>query len=115
MAAMAIAKYSVTLDDELVAAARKRMGPAGLSGYLNDALAWKLQNETLREWLSEMRAVHGVTPESVRKEVDELWESIGSSSTAVASPPSQAATSGRSRSSKKPSRKASRSRFRSSS
>ncbi|MCU0281746.1 MAG: type II toxin-antitoxin system VapB family antitoxin, partial [Acidimicrobiia bacterium] len=56
---MPIAKVSLSLDDDLVAAARSRAGGRGLSGYVNEALRRRLQRDRLLELLEQMEATAG--------------------------------------------------------
>ena len=97
---MVMGKFSVTLDADLIEEAREHFGNEGLSQYLNEALAWRVQHERLSRWLAEMRTQHGPTPPEIRKEVDALWHRLGFSSTAEDSPPSPPATHSPSKSSK---------------
>lgn len=58
-------KVSLTLDQELVAEARERAGPAGLSALVNDALAWQLQRDRIGQLLDDLDAEHGPVEASV--------------------------------------------------
>ncbi|MEO1085769.1 MAG: CopG family transcriptional regulator [Acidobacteriota bacterium] len=70
---MASEKVSLTLDETLLASARRRVGGRGLSGYINDALRFKLQQDRLSGLLQELEEEHGaIDPETV-EEVRAAW------------------------------------------
>jgi hypothetical protein len=56
---MATAKMSATLDERLLAQVRSRVGRRGLSGFVNQAVAEKLQRERMLELLAALEAEHG--------------------------------------------------------
>jgi Arc/MetJ family transcription regulator len=70
---MPIAKVSLSLDHDLVAAARQRVGGRGLSGYVNEALRRRLQRDRLTELLVEMDAEAGPIAPAVLEEVRRAW------------------------------------------
>ena len=70
---MATEKVSVSLDAQMVAAARHRVGGRGLSGYLNDALRRQLQRDRIQDLLAEFDEEMGPIPEDVMEEVRDLW------------------------------------------
>jgi len=70
---MSIAKVSLSLDDDLVVAARQRVGGRGLSGYVNEALRRRLQHDRLTELLTEMDAEAGPIDPAVLEEARRLW------------------------------------------
>jgi len=70
---MPIAKVSLSLDDDLVAAARQRVGGRGLSGYVNEALRRRLQRDRLTELLAEMDAEAGPIDPAVLEEARRAW------------------------------------------
>jgi len=70
---MSVAKVSLSLDDDLVAAARRRAGGRGLSGYVNEALRRRLQRDRLSELLEQMDATAGPIDPTVLEEVRRAW------------------------------------------
>jgi hypothetical protein len=56
---MTTAKMSATLDERLLAEVRARVGRRGLSGFVNQAVAEKLQRERLLELLALLEREHG--------------------------------------------------------
>ena len=61
---MPTAKMSATLDAKLLAQVRSRVGRRGLSSFVNQAVAEKLQRERVLELLDALEAEHGPpTPE----------------------------------------------------
>jgi hypothetical protein len=53
------AKVSLTLDEDVVAAARRLAGPHGLSALVNEALVARLQRDRLETLLADLAAEHG--------------------------------------------------------
>lgn len=74
---MAREKVSLTLDDELVAEARRRSGRQGLSSYVNLALRRQLQYDRLSALLNEMEGTAGPVPVQVIEEVRREWPEEG--------------------------------------
>ncbi len=74
---MSIAKVSLSLDDDLVAAARSRVGGRGLSGYVNEALRRRLQRDRLLELLGQMEAAAGPVDPRILEEVRRAWPAPG--------------------------------------
>lgn len=74
---MAIAKVSLSLDPDVVAAARSRVGGRGLSGYVNEALRRRLQHDRLVELLGEMDRSEGPVDPAVLEEVRRAWPAPG--------------------------------------
>ena len=74
---MAIAKVSLSLDPDVVAAARDRVGGRGLSGYVNEALRRRLQHDRLVELLGEMDRSEGPVDPAVLEEVRRAWPAPG--------------------------------------
>ena len=70
---MPVAKVSLSLDDDLVAAARSRVGGRGLSGYVNQALRRSLQRDRLLELLEQMEATAGPVDPEILEEVRRAW------------------------------------------
>lgn len=70
---MSTTKVSVTLDDALVKAARRRAGSRGLSGYVNAALQRQLQRDRLVEFLDSVEHEQGPIAADVMAEVQREW------------------------------------------
>ncbi len=70
---MATEKVSVSLDAQMVAAARHRVGGRGLSGYLNDALRRQLQRDRLSDFLTELDNESGPVPDHIMEEIRDTW------------------------------------------
>lgn len=70
---MATEKVSLSLDDELVAEARERVGSRGLSSYVNQALRHQLQHDRLTSLLAELEQEHGPIEPGVIDEVRRAW------------------------------------------
>jgi hypothetical protein len=67
---MAMKKVSVTLDADLVTEAKSQVGERGFSGYLNEALALRLQHARLEQLEREFSEEFGPIPEEVQGEMD---------------------------------------------
>ncbi len=74
---MAVEKVSVSLDTDVLAETRKRVGGRGLSAYLNDALRRQLRRDALSDLLAEMRQANGPVPQDRMEEVRRLWPAPG--------------------------------------
>lgn len=74
---MAVEKVSVSLDSEVLAQTRERVGGRGLSAYVNDAVDRQLRRDALSDLLAELRAAHGPVPEERMEEVRRLWPDPG--------------------------------------
>ena len=70
---MATSKVSISLDDDVLAEARRRAGRRELSAFINEALRRQLQHDRIREFLDEMEAKHGPIPEELREEARKIW------------------------------------------
>jgi Arc/MetJ family transcription regulator len=70
---MTTEKVSLTLDEELVVAARDHAGQRGLSGYVNQALRRQLQRDRIVAFLDEADRVDGPIDDAVMQEVRRLW------------------------------------------
>jgi hypothetical protein len=64
---MPTAKVSATLDAKLLAQVRKRVGARGVSSFLNQAVAEKLQRERILELLDGLEAERGAPTARDRK------------------------------------------------
>lgn len=73
---MTVAKVSMSLDAEVLAQARERVGGRGVSSYVNEAVRRQLRRDALSDVLSEMRAANGPVPDERMEEVRRLWPSI---------------------------------------
>ncbi len=56
---MSTVKVSVTLDEQLVVEARRLVGGRGLSAFINEVVAQRLQQQRLLRLMAEMEAEHG--------------------------------------------------------
>jgi hypothetical protein len=67
-------KVSVTLEGDLVEAAKTRVGERGFSRYLNEALALRLQHERLEDLERELSGAFGPIPDEARARIEgEPW------------------------------------------
>jgi hypothetical protein len=67
---MSTVKVSTTLDAANVAEAKARVGERGLSRFLNESLAMRLQWVRLEEMLAEMADEAGPIPEESRRLIE---------------------------------------------
>ncbi len=74
---MAVEKVSVSLDSELLAQARERLGGRGLSAYVSDAVRRQLRRDALSDLLGELREASGPVSEDEMEEVRRLWPGPG--------------------------------------
>jgi len=74
---MTTEKVSLTLDEDLVVAARDHAGRRGLSGYVNQALRRQLQRDRLVGLLDEADRVAGPVDEAIMQEVRGSWPDAG--------------------------------------
>ena len=70
---MATEKVSISLNEDVLAAARHRAGPRGLSQYVNDALRYQLQRDRLADLLEEFERSSGPVESRVMEEVRGAW------------------------------------------
>ncbi|RIK04940.1 MAG: CopG family transcriptional regulator [Acidobacteria bacterium] len=70
---MATVKVSLTLDEDLVDAARNLAGSRGLSGYVNEALMRRIQHDRLVGLLNEMEQEAGPIDDAILEGVREAW------------------------------------------
>jgi len=68
-----IAKVSMSLDADVLAQARERVGGRGVSAYVNEAVRRQLRRDALADLLVEMRAVNGPVADERMEEVRRLW------------------------------------------
>ena len=70
---MAVTKVSMSLDAEILAQTRERVGGRGVSGYVNEALRRQLRRDALTDLLAEMQATNGPVDDRLIEEVRRLW------------------------------------------
>lgn len=70
---MAVAKVSMSLDEDVLAQARERVGGRGVSAYVNEAVRRQLRRDALAEVLAQMRAANGGVADEKMEEVRRLW------------------------------------------
>jgi len=70
---MSTEKVSLTLDEDLVEAARATAGRRGLSGYVNEALGRQLQRDRIVRFLDEAERKVGPIDTGVMEEVRRAW------------------------------------------
>lgn len=73
MMVVAVAKVSLSIEEEVLAEARARAGRRELSSYVTDALRRQLQADRLGELLAEMDAASGPIPNHLIEEARRLW------------------------------------------
>jgi len=78
---MSTEKVSLTLDKELVAAAREVAGARALSSYLNRALRNQLQHDRVAGLLAELDQERGPIVAQVMAEVRAEWPHPGKRAT----------------------------------
>ncbi len=67
----------MSLEQEVVEAARAGVGGRGLSAYVNEAVRRQLRRDALAEVLADLRTEHGPVPEGYMEEVRRLWPAPG--------------------------------------
>ena len=72
---MAVSKVSLSIDEDVLTAARARAGRRELSAYVNEALRRQLQRDRLVELLAEMGSESGPIPDDVMEEARQPWRS----------------------------------------
>jgi Arc/MetJ family transcription regulator len=70
---MAVAKVSMSLDAEVLAQARERVGGRGVSSYVNEAVRRQLRRDALADLLGEMQKANGPVTDEQMQEVRRLW------------------------------------------
>ncbi len=71
---MATDKLSATIDTGLLAELRERVGPRGLSAFVNRALRHELDRAALRDVLDELAGVIGPPDEALVAEAEALLD-----------------------------------------
>jgi hypothetical protein len=64
-------KVSLSLDSDLVAEVRRRVGKRELSSYLNEALERRLQTDAITQYLGDVEKRSGQVPGRVARAVDD--------------------------------------------
>jgi Arc/MetJ family transcription regulator len=77
MSGVPVEKVSMSLDTEVLAQARERVGGRGVSAYVNDAVRRQLRRDALTEVLAEMREANGPVGDDAMEEVRRLWPGRG--------------------------------------
>lgn len=70
---MAVAKVSLSIDEDVLDEARERAGLRELSSYVTDALRRQLQHDRIGDLLAEMDAESGPIPDELMEEARQLW------------------------------------------
>jgi Arc/MetJ family transcription regulator len=72
---VAVAKVSLSIDEDVLDEARERAGRRELSSYVSEALRRQLQHDRIGELLAEMEERSGPIPEDLMEEARSLWRS----------------------------------------
>ena len=72
---MAVTKWSVSVEETLVAPVEARVGDRGLSGFVARAVEHELERDLFYEYLVELDAEFGPVPEGLVEDIDERWPS----------------------------------------
>jgi Arc/MetJ family transcription regulator len=72
---MPVSKVSLSLDEEVLDEARRRVGKRELSSYVSSALRRQLQHDRLRDLLQAMDDESGPVPPETLDAARELWRS----------------------------------------
>lgn len=70
---MAVSKVSLSIEEEVLAEVRERVGRRELSSYVTDALRHQLQHDRIGELLGDMEAESGPIPDDLMEEARQLW------------------------------------------
>jgi Arc/MetJ family transcription regulator len=70
---VAVAKVSLSIDEDVLDQARMRAGRRELSSYVTDAVRRQLQHDRLGELLAEMEAEAGPIPDEALEEARQPW------------------------------------------
>ena len=73
---MATEKFSATVDEGVLAAVRSRVGPRGLSAFVNEAMRNELKRIALRELLDDLAAEIGPPDEAMVAEAGALIDRL---------------------------------------
>ncbi len=72
---MAVAKWSVSVDETLAARVESHVGDRGLSGFVSRAVAHELERDLLEEYLGELDGEFCPLPAGLVEQIDDLWPS----------------------------------------
>lgn len=75
---MATAKLSATVDEELLGEVRTRVGPRGVSAFVDTALRHELQRTALRDLLDELAMQIGPPDVAMMREAEAALDALGS-------------------------------------
>lgn len=64
---MSTVKVSVTIDEQIVAEIKSSVGARGLSRFINETLAQRLQQQRLLALRAELDAEHGAIPDEMQE------------------------------------------------
>ena len=70
---MAVTKVSMSLDADVLAQTRDRVGGRGVSAYVNEAVRRQLRRDALADLLVAMQAANGPVDDRLLEEVRRLW------------------------------------------
>jgi len=68
-----VTKVSLSIDDEVLAEARRRAGRRGLSSYVSTALQRQLQSDRIGQLLEEMTVEAGPVDPAALDEARQRW------------------------------------------
>lgn len=74
---MAVTKVSMSLDSDVLAQTRERIGGRGVSAYVNEAVRRQLRRDALADLLAEMQEANGPVDDRLIEEVRRLWPGHG--------------------------------------
>ena len=72
---MAVAKWSVSVDEDLARRVESRVGDRGLSSFVARAVAHELERDLLEEYLNVLDDEFGAVPPGLIEQIDEAWPS----------------------------------------
>lgn len=70
---MAVEKVSVSLDADVLAQTRERVGGRGVSGYINQAVRRQLRRDALNDVVHHLRETDGPVDPKRMEEVRRSW------------------------------------------
>jgi len=70
---VAVEKVSLSINEQVLAETRARVGSRGLSSYVSEALARQLQHDRLGDLLVEIEAEVGPPDPNLLEEARKLW------------------------------------------
>ena len=72
---MAVAKWSVSIEEGLASRVEAHVGDRGLSKFVARAVESELERDQLGQYLDELDEQFGLLPTSSVERVDQLWPS----------------------------------------